>query len=71
MAEITAAQKLILTPTEMQARWYYEREKLRFFPSFALLGANGQGRTREECRESLWQAISLILEDRRQAAITE
>jgi len=42
MAEITAAQKLILTPTEMQARWYYEREKLRFFPSFALLGANGQ-----------------------------
>jgi len=34
-------------------------------------GANGQGRTREECRESLRQAISLILEDRRQAAITE
>ncbi len=34
-------------------------------------GANGQGRTREACRESLRQAISLILEDRRQAAITE
>ena len=34
-------------------------------------GANGQGRAREECRESLRQAISLILEDRRQAAITE
>ena len=31
-------------------------------------GANGQGRTREECRESLRQAISLILEDRRQGA---
>jgi len=26
-------------------------------------GANRQGRTREECRESLRQAISLILED--------
>ena len=34
-------------------------------------GANGQGRTREECRESLRRPISLILEDRRQAAITE
>lgn len=29
-------------------------------------GANGQGRTREECRESLAEAISLILEDRRE-----
>ncbi|MFP3941190.1 MAG: type II toxin-antitoxin system HicB family antitoxin [Thermoanaerobaculia bacterium] len=28
-------------------------------------GANGQGRTREEARESLAEAISLILEDRR------
>ncbi len=31
-------------------------------------GANGQGRTREECRESLAEAIALILEDRRQDA---
>lgn len=32
-------------------------------------GANGQGRTVEECRESLAQAIALILEDRRQDAM--
>lgn len=29
-------------------------------------GANGQGRTREEARESLTQAIALILQDRRE-----
>lgn len=29
-------------------------------------GANGQGKTIEECRENLWQAIALILEDRRE-----
>jgi predicted RNase H-like HicB family nuclease len=28
-------------------------------------GANGQGRTKEEARESLAEAIALILEDRR------
>jgi predicted RNase H-like HicB family nuclease len=32
-------------------------------------GANGQGRTKEEARESLAQAISLILEDRREDAL--
>ncbi len=32
-------------------------------------GANGQGRTLEECRESLTAAIALILEDRRQDAL--
>lgn len=32
-------------------------------------GANGQGRTREECRENLKEAIGLILEDRRQDAL--
>lgn len=32
-------------------------------------GANGQGRTLEECRESLAQAISLILDDRRANAM--
>jgi predicted RNase H-like HicB family nuclease len=30
-------------------------------------GANGQGRTVEECRESIAQAIELILEDRSNA----
>jgi predicted RNase H-like HicB family nuclease len=29
-------------------------------------GANGQGRTLDECRESLSQAIQLILQDRRE-----
>lgn len=29
-------------------------------------GANGQGKTIEACRESLGQAIALILEDRRE-----
>ncbi len=32
-------------------------------------GANGQGRTKEECRKSLADAISLILEDRREDAL--
>lgn len=32
-------------------------------------GANGQGRTREECLESLAEAIKLILEDRREDAL--
>lgn len=32
-------------------------------------GANGQGRTIEECKDSLSAAILLILEDRRQDAI--
>jgi predicted RNase H-like HicB family nuclease len=34
--------------------------------SLEIPGANGQGRTVEECRESLRAAIQLILEDRRQ-----
>ena len=29
-------------------------------------GANGQGRTKEEARQSLSEAIALILEDRRE-----
>lgn len=32
-------------------------------------GANGQGRTKEECRASLAEAISLILEERRKDAL--
>lgn len=42
MSEIEAAKNLILTPAEMQAnRWHYERTKLHLFPSFVLLGTNG------------------------------
>jgi len=32
-------------------------------------GANGQGRTKQEARESLVQAIRLILEDRREEGL--
>ncbi len=32
-------------------------------------GANGQGHTIEECRENLAEAISLILQDRREDAL--
>ena len=32
-------------------------------------GANGQGRTRDEARESLAEAIALILEDRREEGL--
>jgi predicted RNase H-like HicB family nuclease len=32
-------------------------------------GANGQGQTIEECRENLSEAVSLILEDRREDAL--
>jgi predicted RNase H-like HicB family nuclease len=32
-------------------------------------GANGQGRTLEECRRNLAEAITLILEDRREDAL--
>ncbi|MEW6775788.1 MAG: type II toxin-antitoxin system HicB family antitoxin [Bdellovibrionota bacterium] len=32
-------------------------------------GANGQGKTKEEARKSLAEAIALILEDRREEAL--
>ena len=32
-------------------------------------GANGQGKTKDECREDLAKAIALILEDRRADAL--
>ncbi len=32
-------------------------------------GANGQGRTVEECKKSLSNAVALILEDRRQDSL--
>ncbi len=32
-------------------------------------GANGQGKTKEEARQSLVDAISLVLEDRREDAL--
>ena len=44
---------------EQDGDWY-----IAYCPEIA--GANGQGRTIEECRASLAEAIALILEDRRE-----
>jgi len=47
---------------EQDGEWY-----IAYCPEVP--GANGQGRTVEECRQSLGEAIALILEDRRQDAM--
>ena len=44
---------------ERDGEWY-----IAYCPEMP--GANGQGRTLEECRKNLAEAISLILEDRRE-----
>ena len=46
---------------EKEGNWY-----LAYCPEVP--GANGQGETIEECRESLAEAIALILQDRREDA---
>jgi len=47
---------------EQDGEWY-----IAYCPEIP--GANGQGRTKEECLESLAAAIELILEDRRQEGL--
>jgi predicted RNase H-like HicB family nuclease len=47
---------------ERDGRWY-----IAYCPEIP--GANGQGKTKEEARTSLADAIALILEDRRQDAL--
>ena len=47
---------------EQDGEWY-----IAYCPEIP--GANGQGRTRKECRKNLAEAIALILEDRRQDAL--
>lgn len=47
---------------ERDADWY-----IAYCPEIP--GANGQGQTKEEARQSLADAISLILEDRREDAL--
>jgi predicted RNase H-like HicB family nuclease len=47
---------------EKEGNWY-----LAYCPEVP--GANGQGETIEECRESLAEAIALILQDRREDAL--
>ncbi len=47
---------------ERDGEWF-----IGYCPEIA--GANGQGRTIDECRESLAAAIKLILEDRREQGL--
>ncbi len=47
---------------ERDGKWY-----IAYCPEIP--GANGQGRTKEEARASLAEAIALILKDRRQDAL--
>ena len=47
---------------EYDSQWY-----IAYCPEIP--GANGQGRTKEEARRSLVEAIALILEDRREDAL--
>jgi predicted RNase H-like HicB family nuclease len=47
---------------EQDGEWY-----IAYCPEIP--GANGQGRTIEECRKNLAEAIALILEDRRKDAL--
>ena len=47
---------------EREGEWY-----VAYSPEIP--GANGQGRTKEEARRSLAEAIALILEDRREEGL--
>jgi predicted RNase H-like HicB family nuclease len=47
---------------ERDGEWY-----IAYCPEIP--GANGQGRSKEEARDSLAQAIALILEDRREEGL--
>jgi predicted RNase H-like HicB family nuclease len=47
---------------EQDGEWF-----IAFCPEIP--GANGQGRTREEARANLGEAIALILQDRREDAL--
>ncbi|ETX02293.1 MAG: hypothetical protein ETSY2_35785, partial [Candidatus Entotheonella gemina] len=47
---------------ESEGEWY-----IAYCPEIP--GANGQGKTKDEARESLAQAIALIFEDRREEGL--
>ena len=48
---------------EQDGKWY-----IAHCPE--ILGANGQGKTRDEARENLIESIALILEDRREEGLS-
>lgn len=58
------------TPTQFTAI-YEKGEKYYIGYCPEVPGANGQGETIEECRESLKEAIKLILQDRLEDALGE
>jgi predicted RNase H-like HicB family nuclease len=61
---------LVLSPMHNEFTAVFERDGdwyLAYSPEIP--GANGQGRTKEEARNSLVQAIALILEDRREEGL--
>lgn len=49
---------------EQDGEWY-----IAYCP--AIPGANGQGKTKDEARENLAEAIALILEDRREDGLRD
>ena len=57
--EISEMRNEFTAIIERDLEWY-----IAYCPEIP--GANGQGRTRDEARESLSEAIALILEDRRE-----
>lgn len=48
---------------------YDEESKLYIGYCVEVAGANGQGKTREDCRKNLIEAIELVLSDRREDAL--
>ena len=57
--EISEMRNEFTAIIEKDSEWY-----IAYCPEIP--GANGQGRTKDEARESLSEAIALILEDRRE-----
>ena len=62
--EPTAMKNEFTAIIERDAEWY-----IAFCPEVP--EANGQGATRDEARESLAEAIALVLEDRREEGIRD
>jgi predicted RNase H-like HicB family nuclease len=60
--EISAMRNEFTAIIERDGEWY-----IAYCPEIP--GANGQGKTKDEARESLAEAIALILEDRREEGL--
>ena len=62
MREIQQLTNQFTAVVEEDGDWF-----IAFCPE--LPGANGQGRTKDECLDSLKEAIAMILEDRREEGL--